>query len=138
VGDVKAGDVNGDKSGGIWYVAKPDYSVMVANDPSTDTKYLVAPAGKTLYTFADDTQGVSNCSGNCLANWPVFLNQNEAIPSILSAGSLGIISRTGEGTEQSTFEGKPLYYYSQDLVRGDTLGQGLGNGAWQKITQSQF
>ncbi|MDE2001873.1 MAG: hypothetical protein KGI60_04910, partial [Patescibacteria group bacterium] len=35
-------------------------------------KYLVADNGMTLYTYAKDSAGVSNCSGVCAVNWPPY------------------------------------------------------------------
>ncbi|MEM7382360.1 MAG: hypothetical protein AAF361_14360 [Bacteroidota bacterium] len=69
--DNAEGDVNGDGSGGIWYVAKPDYSVMMTqaqligrdsngvetNLTSTyeagdeETFYMTDAEGNTLYRF---------------------------------------------------------------------------------------
>lgn len=135
-GDEKAGEINGDKSGDVWYVAKPDYSVMVGKFRSV--KFLVAPKGRTLYTFANDTNGASACTSTaCTANWPPFLiNANSVVPSLISNNSLTEITRT-DG-RQTAYKGKPLYYFVNDLVRGDSTGQGLANGAFLKLTQANF
>src|SRR5258706_4531384 len=50
-GDAKAGDMTGDNFNHVWFFAKPDYSVMIAVNPTSPRKYLVAPNGRTLYTY---------------------------------------------------------------------------------------
>ena len=136
IGDENAGEITGDKYGDVWYVAKPDYAVMVAKFRSV--KFLVAPKGKTLYTFSNDTNGASACtSATCATNWPSFLiNANSSVPSLISINDLTEITRI-DG-RQSAYKGKPLYYHLTDLVRGDSTGQGLSNGAFSKLTQTRF
>jgi len=136
--DKKEGDVLGDKVGNFWYVAKPDYSVMVSYNPATGKKYLVAPKGKTLYIYDNDANGVSNCTGSCITTWPAFANTNMIVPSLLSASDFGLITRTSDATHQSTYKGRPLYYYSLDQVRGDVRGHGLSNGAWLELDDTRF
>jgi predicted lipoprotein with Yx(FWY)xxD motif len=136
-GDANSGDINGDKSGDVWYVAKPDYAIMVANNTSTTGgKYLVAPKGRTLYTFTEDSNNVSVCLDGCKTNWPLFLNSFVDVPSIFSASQLQIITRS-DGDQQFAFNGSPLYYYSQDTEKGDTNGQGVDQ-KWFKLAQDRF
>ena len=49
VNDALPGDTNGDKVGDVWYVAKPDYSIMYAN------AQLVGHDGKNY--IGDNTEG---------------------------------------------------------------------------------
>lgn len=92
-------------------------------------QYLVDSEGRTLYLFTDDEEGVSNCSGDCLANWPAYTASGD-----LTAGDgldpelLGTIERE-DGTKQVTFNGHPLYYYVGDEAAGAVAGQGL-NDKW--------
>jgi predicted lipoprotein with Yx(FWY)xxD motif len=126
-GDTREGDTNGDKVNGVWYVAKPDYKVMVANLPNDGGKYLVAPKGRTLYTFTNDTNNSSSCnSESCVTTWPIFLNENSAVPSLLNASLFGVITRA-DNSKQSTYNSKPLYYFKDDVNRGQKLGEGVGN-----------
>ena len=58
----KAGETSGEKVGGVWYVVRPNYTVMVANNTITDKatqqtsgkSYLIDAQGRTLYTFSKD------------------------------------------------------------------------------------
>ncbi|HUY62796.1 MAG TPA: DUF333 domain-containing protein [Candidatus Paceibacterota bacterium] len=93
--------------------------------------YLTAFNGMTLYTFANDTTGVSNCSGICAAIWPPYLVTNrspltDVQPGV--SGKVSVITRT-DGTMQVTYNGMPLYFYKSDTAPGDTSGQGV-KGVW--------
>jgi predicted lipoprotein with Yx(FWY)xxD motif len=126
-GDSGEGDTNGDNVSNVWYVAKPDYKIMVANLPNEGGKYLVAPKGRTLYTFANDTNNSSACNSEaCVITWPIFLNENTGIPSLLNADLFRVITRA-DNSKQTTHSGKPLYYFKDDLSRGQKLGEGIGN-----------
>ncbi len=105
--------------------------VNVAEDPKLG-KILVDAKGMTLYLFDKDTAGKSNCSGNCIKNWPALTVKDEA--EKLTAGEgvtakLEVIDR-GDGTYQVTANGMPLYYYAKDANVGDTTGQGVGDVWW--------
>src|ERR1700690_3084629 len=86
----------------------------INTDPSVG-KYLTAYNGMTVYTYAKDTAGVSNCSGACAVNWPPY--------TVPSAGSINVSSTiTGkvativraDGTLQVTYNGMPLYFWKND------------------------
>lgn len=84
--------------------------------------------GMTLYTYAKDTAGVSNCTGQCLANWPAYTApaQTGNFPANVS-----VIKRS-DGTLQYAWKGMPLYYFVKDSVQGDAKGNGVG-GVWSVI-----
>ena len=93
---------------------------------------LTDPAGKTLYAFAADAPGTSNCSGQCLVYWPS--DPAEATPPKAPTGvtaTLGVLDRN-DGTKQLTVDGYPVYTYIGDQAPGDTTGQGknLSGGLW--------
>jgi predicted lipoprotein with Yx(FWY)xxD motif len=93
---------------------------------------LADGTGRILYVFTDDTAGVSNCSGDCLANWPALVS--EGAPTLgegLDAADFGSITRDDGGT-QITVNGLPLYYFAGDTAPGQTNGQGVG-GKWYVI-----
>jgi len=112
---------------------------LVALTISTNIKsgignYLVDGNGRTLYWTALDSAGQSNVAGAILANWPIFYSSNIVVPSSLNASDFGSITRA-DGTKQTTYKGRPLYYYINDLVAGDTFGQGI-NGIWFAVDPS--
>jgi predicted lipoprotein with Yx(FWY)xxD motif len=130
-GDSKSGDVNGDDVDEVWYVAKPDYSVMVA-DNAQDEKLIVDPSGRTLYRFTNDSENTSTCKDGCIVIWPVFLDETLTVPSFFNLSDFGTITRE-DGAKQTTYKGTPLYYFGEDKVRGDAKGQGA-NGKWFIVT----
>jgi len=137
--DVAAGDVNGDGVGGIWFVGKTDYSIMLVNNQlvgANGTKYTESLAegtgitqyftdgnGRTLYAFAPDkanknTYTKADFSNNGL--WPLYESDVKSLPSVIKAEFAGQI--TVFGRKQLTYKGWPLYYFGQDTKRGDNKG----------------
>lgn len=90
--------------------------------------YIIAINGMTLYSFKNDTAGVSNCSGTCATIWPPYIVKSAAglTANAILTGTLGTITRT-DGTLQATYNGMPLYFYSKDSKAGDTTGNGFNN-----------
>lgn len=80
-------------------------------------------ASRTLYTFDNDTDGVSNCNGGCAATWsPITAStaQNgEPFSTVLR----------DDGTNQWAYNRWPLYYYEGDAAEGEVNGDGIG-GVW--------
>lgn len=147
VGDAAKGDITGEGVNGIWHVANTE-SVLLNSDAinSSDGDYLVAsgnvPVGITndnnvsfvselhnrdgfsLYTFDDDTVGVSNCNAGCLAAWPPLL----ADANDVAEAPYSIIDRamgTNPAAKQWAYQGKPLYFFASDTAAGQTLGKAL-------------
>jgi predicted lipoprotein with Yx(FWY)xxD motif len=100
---------------GVQASKMPDGSMMLA-----DAK------GMTLYTFAKDTAGVSNCNDNCAKNWPPLMAAAAAMP----VGDWTIVTRA-DGTKQWAYKGMPVYGWIKDAKPGDMTGNGVGNGAWK-------
>jgi predicted lipoprotein with Yx(FWY)xxD motif len=80
----------------------------------------------TLYTFAKDTVGVSNCYDNCAKNWPPLMAAADAKPM----GDWTIVTRK-DGGRQWAYKGMPLYTWIKDAKPGDSTGDGMGQGAWK-------
>lgn len=132
--DQAPGDAKGQGYGSLWYILPdPFYTVMLQNKTTFDN-YLVDPRGMTLYYFKHDTQGTStttaksSCTGQCLTTWPAFYTENLIAPSLLLKSDFSEITRD-DGSQQVTYKGWPLYYYSADINPGDTNGDNVG-GAW--------
>ena len=89
--------------------------------------FLVDANGMTLYLFTNDTKsGKSTCSGGCARAWPPYAPKaGDPKP----AAPLSTITRD-DGSEQYTYDGKPLYYFSKDKKPGDATGQGAGEKWW--------
>ena len=87
---------------------------------------LTGTSGKTLYYFASDIAGQSQCSGSCLTNWPVFYKETPTLGTNLTATDFTTITRA-DGTKQTAYKGWPLYYYAGDTKAGDVAGEKLNN-----------
>ncbi len=137
IGDKNPGDTKGQGIGNVWFVVAPKSSTGSASQSqglvvniSQNAKLgniLVDSNGMTLYTWKNDTMGVSTCSGKCLANWPAFLASATVTPGAgLNASDFGT-AQTTDGHTMVTYKGAPLYYFIGDKSAGDTNGQGIGN-----------
>ena len=118
---------------------QPATTVAVMQNPTLGP-ILTDDHGMTLYSFAIDTPGVSNCDGDCASVWPPFSPPSGSLtaPSGVT-GTLGVITRA-DGTQQVTYNGMPLYFYVTDKNPGDTKGQGIQppaptayGGAWNVV-----
>jgi predicted lipoprotein with Yx(FWY)xxD motif len=130
--DAQAGDTKGNLVGNVWFVARPDTAStsIVGVSGSGSSAFLVGPTGMTLYVFAKDTSGVSNCNDQCLANWPALKLPSGVNPTAVSTASGAVASLTrSDGSSQLTYKGAPLYYFAADKLPGDTKGDGVG-GVW--------
>lgn len=152
--DTKAGQVNGDGLDNVWFVAKPDYSVMLAEGPlkgadslnydsvghssgtAVSVEYMTDPYGVTLYTFSHDSAGINKFTASDFSNnsvWPIYqLSAVGKVPSVLNPSNFAVINVYGKS--QLTYNGWPLYYFGGDGgVRGNTAGVSVpvsGAGIW--------
>ncbi len=133
--DTAAGDVKGEAVGGVWFVAKHDYKVMIGTSSALGN-YLTDDYGRTLYYFDKDTPQRSVCEGNCLTNWPAYTGSGNSVPSAVTGTEFGTITRP-DGSKQATYKGYPLYYFIQDKEHGDIKGQNV-NQVWFVIDPAKF
>jgi predicted lipoprotein with Yx(FWY)xxD motif len=91
---------------------------------TVETVTSVGRQGFALYTFDNDTAGTSNCTGNCLTNWPALIANDGAV----AQAPYSIITRAG-GLKQWALNDMPLYFFIGDTSASDTNGEGVG-GIW--------
>ncbi|WP_426484579.1 COG4315 family predicted lipoprotein [Flavobacterium sp. 2] len=135
-----AGKTSGDGVDGTWFIAKPDYSIMIVRSQLVghDTKnyksdytvgvgtttYFTDAKGLTLYTFKNDNFKKNNFTKEDFSNnavWPIYETDKIVVPSILDKSKFSSI--TVFGKVQLTYNGWPLYYFGQDAgVRGANKG----------------
>jgi len=155
-GDAAAGAVNGDGVQGIWFVAKPDYTVMLAvtqligNDgikyDSTykagtgASLYMTDDHGLTLYSFSIDKSGKNNYTLSDFSNdtvWPIVqISTIQSVPSVLEKSAFSSI--TVFTKPQLTYKGWPVYRFGQDAsIRGNTKGVSVSTpGTWPVMDQA--
>ncbi|ULC59876.1 hypothetical protein MBM09_02585 [Flaviramulus sp. BrNp1-15] len=158
INDTQANQINGDGAGGVWFVGKPDYSIMLvraqlvgrdvngnetnlnsAFEPGDeDTFYITDDRGNTLYSFVNDNNGINNFTASDFSNnsvWPIFHTDIQNVPSALNKEGFGVIDVFGES--QLTYKGWPLYYFGGDDNRGDNFGVGFPSaGVWPTVNSN--
>jgi predicted lipoprotein with Yx(FWY)xxD motif len=86
---------------------------------------LVDSHGRTLYLFEGDPGTTSACTGTCAATWPPLRASGKPVAGVgITASELGTSART-DGKPQVTYNGHPLYRYSNDGRPGDENGEGV-------------
>jgi predicted lipoprotein with Yx(FWY)xxD motif len=92
--------------------------------------------GLTVYTFAADSPGKSNCYGDCASYWPPVTGSPTHAAGV--PGTFGTATRT-DGTKQVTWNGHPLYTYVADGGPGQAKGNNLNlnGGLWKEIAVSR-
>ncbi|MBS7233845.1 hypothetical protein KHA90_22775 [Flavobacterium psychroterrae] len=135
-----AGKTTGDGVGGVWFIAKPDYSVMIVSSQLTghdgknyksdytvgdgSTTYFTDAKGLTLYSFKNDNFKKNNFTKADFSNnavWPIYETDKIVVPSVLDKSKFSVI--TVFGKSQLVYNGWPLYYFGQDAsVRGSNKG----------------
>jgi predicted lipoprotein with Yx(FWY)xxD motif len=134
------GQTTGDGFGGIWFIAKPDYSIMLANTQliglngidytgnytpgMAKTAYFTDGTGVTLYNFKLDSLNHNKFTKADFSNnsvWPIYETSVMVVPSILNKTLFGTTNVYGK--TQLTYKGWPLYYFGTDnKVRGANKG----------------
>jgi predicted lipoprotein with Yx(FWY)xxD motif len=135
-----AGQTTGEGVGDVWFVAKTNYSIMVANFQLTGadgtnyladytpgngrTSYLVDGNGNTLYAYGRDSAFINKYTRPGFSNnamWPIYETDNITVPSTFDKSLFVPIDFNGK--KQMTYKGWPLYYYGADnMVRGSNKG----------------
>ncbi len=108
-------------------------TALLKTETSGGFTYLTNTNNMTLYVFDHDVNGQSSCYGQCAVIWPPYL-----VPAGASLAGMpsevGTVTRTG-GANQFTWNGRPLYTYSNDKKPGDILGNGF-SGIWHIVQLS--
>ena len=135
-----AGKTTGEGVGNVWFVAKTNYSIMLANTQligangtsyqsnyaagTGNTNYFVDGKGNTLYAFGHDSSRINKFTKPDFSNdgaWPIYQTDNITVPSTLDK-SLFVVT-TFNGKKQLAYKGWPLYYFGSDGgVRGANKG----------------
>jgi transforming growth factor-beta-induced protein len=108
----------------VAYNADSEILVGGMNSPTT---------GLTLYVFDNDlgTSG-SACNDGCATNWPPVLVTDGEVENI---PGLSTVERD-DGSMQASYKGRPLYFFVNDSVAGDMMGEGASN-VWWTVKQEQ-
>ncbi|MGH2948823.1 MAG: COG4315 family predicted lipoprotein [Solirubrobacteraceae bacterium] len=101
---------------------------------------LVDASGSVLYTAEQEADGRIRCVDGCLALWLPLTAPPDGPPVAGDgvAGALSVVERD-DGTRQVTYDGAPVYRFSEDGP-GEATGDGLEDSfdgqrfTWRAIT----
>ncbi len=134
-GDAAPDDVSGDGVDNQWALARPIPTTSAAIDGE---EALVASGTTrsdgtsntrtdrnefTLYVFANDTAGVSNCNDGCATSWPPLYADTGAVAD---GNRYSLITRE-DGTQQWAYDEQALYFWQGDTAAGEFSGQDVPN-----------
>ncbi|MEE9461511.1 MAG: plastocyanin/azurin family copper-binding protein [Bacteroidales bacterium] len=146
--DLNPGETFGEAVGNVWFVAKPDYSIMLIDnllvgkdgvtynsnyEPGEEVvQYFVDEYGMTLYIFINDRYNQNNFTNPDFSNdadWPIYEEELQAVASTVDTSLFDIIDVFGR--QQLTYNGWPLYYFGGDSLRGNATGVSVPKpGIW--------
>ncbi|WP_218029213.1 hypothetical protein [Segetibacter aerophilus] len=150
-----AGETKGEGVNNIWFVAKPDYTIMevnaqlIGNDGKSyksdytegtgKTLYFSDMKGVTLYAFSPDSFNVNKYTKPDFSNnatWPIYETNKAVVPSNLDKTLFGSTSVFGK--TQLTYKGWPIYYFGPDsMKRGLNKGVSVPKpGVWPVIVKA--
>ncbi|MCC6286655.1 MAG: hypothetical protein IT249_02110 [Chitinophagaceae bacterium] len=148
------GETKGEGVGNVWYVAKPDYSIMLVNtqligndgkhykndytEGDGKTLYFSDAKGITLYSFVKDSADINKFTKSDFSNnavWPIYETDQVVVPSTLDKTLFGSI--TVFGKKQLTYKGWPIYYFGSDnMERGLNKGVSVPTpGIWPVVVK---
>ena len=108
--------------------------VRAVSNSKLGATVLVDAQGMTLYHLSAEQSGKFICTSTaCVQLWHPLIAPAGSTPTA-SVGSLGTVKRP-DGTEQVTYQGRPLYTFAQDREAGEANGQGIRDvGTWSAVT----
>ena len=144
-----SGKTTGEAVGGVWFVAKPDYTIMLAkaqlvgkdgknyivsannvySEGVGKTTYFTDGLGRTLYEFAKDSANINKYTKADFSNnptWPIYETDKIVVPSILDKTLFSSISVFGK--KQLVYKGWPMYYFGPDVDATTGKYRGINKG----------
>lgn len=112
----------------------PSYTVNIYKNAKLGN-YLVGSNNMTLYYLSDETENNLKCTSKvCLTKWPILSASELNLPDSLSSSDFSIFTRS-DGQKQVSYNGHPLYFFSEDKLPGYTLGDNFVTpaGTWKII-----
>ncbi len=120
---------SGDQSAGQASTSAYHDNIYLVKSDAVKGSYLTDFAGMTLYTFDKDKSGVSTCDATCARTWKPYSSGATAQKQF--PDHITVIKRA-DGSDQFTWDGKPLYYFASDQNAGDLKGDGV-YGVWHVV-----
>lgn len=127
--DESPGDAYGDEVNGQWATAIRPIAVPAGvRIFKTTLGHVLADANyMTLYSSDDDRDGTSACNALCARTW-----QPLVAPWVTASIENWTTITRNDGTKQWAYKGKPLYRHADDILAGESLGDGA-HAAWRVL-----
>jgi predicted lipoprotein with Yx(FWY)xxD motif len=109
--------------------ATGEVALQVAAKPGVGM-VLTDANGRAVYILEAEGGGPATCTGDCASQYaPVKGRPTVASGETAVEVALIAVTPMPDGTQQATYNGRPLYYYQGDQGASDTKGQGhkVGN-----------
>ncbi|MCW3110237.1 MAG: hypothetical protein JWQ09_4743 [Segetibacter sp.] len=150
-----SGETKGDGVNNVWFVAKPDYTIMQVNaqlignngksyksdytEGTGKTIYFSDMKGVTLYAFSPDSFNINKYTKPDFSNnptWPIYETDKVVVPSTIDKTLFG--STNVYGKKQLTYKGWPMYYFGPDsMKRGLNKGVSVpAPGVWPVVVKT--
>ena len=100
---------------------------------------LVDDHGAALYTPDQEADGMVRCTGECTGFWTPLPVGSPTTKADSVGGRLAAIKRP-DGTRQVTYDGRPLYRFTEDGGAGKVTGDGFKDSfggtkfTWHAVT----
>lgn len=105
--------------------AAPATELATRADTAVGT-VVVDAGGMTLYTTEREADGAVVCVDECLEFWlPAIVDSETPAVSAELTDRIGTVERPDGGGLQATFDGSPLYRFSEDGEPGEVNGDGV-------------
>jgi predicted lipoprotein with Yx(FWY)xxD motif len=111
------------KGGGSSSSNPAGAGMLATHDVSGVGTVLADPSGQTLYTAEQEAGGTVKCTGPCLQFWHPVTAAGGAPSGV--TGTLASTTRSDNSRRQLTYDGAPLYTFSQDGAAGDAKGNNV-------------
>ena len=142
--DAEIDDIKGDNFNTTWHLVYggntiEDTQINYNATSSMKQTYLTDKNGRALYTFDKDSYGESHCYAGCENIWPVYYAPVLlSVPSSLNKSDFATIQRDKSKVlsgkySQTTYKGKPLYYFHKDFNQTNTTKGDWVAGVWHLV-----
>jgi predicted lipoprotein with Yx(FWY)xxD motif len=126
--------------GDVTAAPNPEEGATFVSVASVDGlgQLLVDSSGRTLYEFDKDKGTTSSCYGACAEGWPPLITAGEPHASNGADGTMLGTTKRKDGSEQVTYNGRPLYTFVGDKGPGEANGNDVEafGAEWYALTPS--
>ncbi len=117
-------------------ITDADGAVPLSTKKSKVGEVIAGQEERTLYTFRTDSGKTLDCRGECAWKWlPVIVGRGVSISGAIEREKVGAVEYAKD-SNQLTYGGHPLYYFSDDQGEDSVLGNDKESfgATWSAVT----